>query len=83
LRAARALEALLVATVVGWVLGAPRALGFNLYTEQVLVLVLGEAIALAFLKLPGAARAVRARLPGGDWLAAATALAVCGYVALR
>jgi TRAP transporter 4TM/12TM fusion protein len=83
LRVVRALEALIVATVVVWVLGVPRTLGFNLYTEQFLAAVLGEAMALAFLKLPARARMARARIPWWDWLGAAAALGVCGYLAAR
>ncbi len=83
MRAVRALEALIVATVVAWVLGAPRALGLNLYTEQFLAAVLGLAMALAFLRLPGGARAAKAHIPWWDWLAAAAALGACGYLAAR
>ncbi len=83
MRAERALEALIVATVVAWVLGAPQALGLNLYTEQFLAAVLGEAMALAFLKLPARMRAAKARVPWWDWLAAAAALGACGTLALR
>ena len=57
MHAIRALEALIVATVVAWVLGVPRALGLNLYAEQFLAAVLGLAMGLAFLKLPARGRA--------------------------
>ena len=41
------LQALLVACVVGWVLDLQRSvLGLNLYTEQLLLVVLGFAIAI-------------------------------------
>ena len=43
------LQFLLTATVVGWVLDLHRAAGFEFYTEQFLVTVLGLAIALCFL----------------------------------
>ena len=69
--------------MVAWVLGAPQALGLNLYTEQFLAAVLGEAMALAFLKLPARMRAAKARVPWRDWLAAAAALGACGTLALR
>jgi TRAP transporter 4TM/12TM fusion protein len=77
--AVRALEALIVATVVAWVLGAPRALGLNFYTEQYLAAILG--LALALLKLPARARVSRERIPWWDALGAAAALGACGYVA--
>lgn len=83
MHAVRALEALIVGTVVAWVLGAPRALGLNLYTEQFLAAVLGLSIALAFLKLPARARAAKSRIPWWDWLGAALALGACGYVAVK
>ncbi|MGH8700938.1 MAG: hypothetical protein ACREVR_07145, partial [Burkholderiales bacterium] len=45
-----ALQALLVALVVGWVLDLQRSLfGLNLYTEQLLLAVLGFALAICFL----------------------------------
>ncbi len=43
------LQALLIACVVGWVLDLYRRAGLNLYTEQMLLGVLGLAIALCFL----------------------------------
>jgi TRAP transporter 4TM/12TM fusion protein len=79
----RALEALLVLTVIAWVLDGPRALGFNFYTEQFLALVLGEAMALAFLVYPGRPQPLRAPVPWWDWLLCAAALAAGGYVAAR
>ena len=79
----RALEALLVLTVIAWVLDGPRALGFNFYTEQFLALVLGEAMALAFLVYPGRLQAMRERIPWWDWLLCAAALAAGAYVAVR
>ncbi len=82
MHAVRALEALIVGTVVAWVLGAPRALGLNLYTEQFLAAVLGLSIALAFLKLPARARAAKTRIPWWDWLGAALALGACGTVSV-
>jgi len=79
----RALEALVVVTVIAWVLDGPRALGFSLYTEQFLALVLGEAMALAFLVYPGRLQAARERVPWWDWLLCAAALAAGITVAVR
>jgi TRAP transporter 4TM/12TM fusion protein len=80
-----ALQALLIALVVGWVLDVPSKLGVALYTEQFLITVIGLAIALAFLSVP--ARAPRAgwkrSVPWWDALAAAAGLAICLYVAVR
>jgi TRAP transporter 4TM/12TM fusion protein len=45
-----ALQALLIVCVVGWVLDLQRSLlGLNLYTEQLLLAVLGLALAICFL----------------------------------
>jgi TRAP transporter 4TM/12TM fusion protein len=77
--AVRILELLIVLAVVGWVLDGPRALGASFYTEQLLALVLGLSVALAFLVYPRS----RVRVPWWDWLAAAAALAAFGYVAVR
>ena len=79
----RALEALVVLTVIAWVLDGPRALGFNFYTEQFLALVLGEAMALAFLVYPARLQAARDRVPWWDWLLSAAALAAGVAVAVR
>ena len=43
------LQALLIAIVVGWVLDLYRKAGFNLYTEQMLLTVLGLGIAICFI----------------------------------
>jgi TRAP transporter 4TM/12TM fusion protein len=84
--AARTLEALILLAVVGWILDGPRALGYSFYTEQLLALVLGLSVALAFLVYPKDERRVppaRRRVPWWDWLAAAAALGAFGYVAVR
>jgi TRAP transporter 4TM/12TM fusion protein len=72
------LQGLLILCVVGWVLDIPRRLfGAALYTEQMLAVCLGFALALAFI-------AGQDRRPGWyDWLGAALSLAICGYIAVR
>ncbi|MGH8689275.1 MAG: TRAP transporter permease [Burkholderiales bacterium] len=69
--------------VVAWILDAPRALGFNLYAEQLLLVVLGLVLALAFIGFPARRRSDRSRVPPWDYAAAAVALGVCGYAAAR
>jgi len=70
-----ALQALLVACVVVWVLDLQRSLlGLNLYTEQLLLAVLGLAIAICFL-------VTRARPSAWDVAAAFGGLALCLYLA--
>ncbi|HEY7656877.1 MAG TPA: TRAP transporter fused permease subunit [Burkholderiales bacterium] len=72
-----ALQALLVALVVGWVLDLQRSLfGLNLYTEQLLLAVLGFALAICFL-------VTRARPAWWDLAAGFGGLALCLYLAWR
>src|SRR5688572_14941341 len=69
------LQALLIALVVGWVLDLQRSfLKLNLYTEQLLLAVLGVAIALCFL-------ITKRRF--WDPAAAALGLLLCLYLAWR
>ncbi len=71
------LQALLLACVVGWVLDLPRKfLGMSFYTEQLLVVCLGLALALSFIT----ARYERAVI---GWSGAVLALVICGYIAVR
>ena len=70
------LQALLLICVVGWVLDLPQRL-FNasFYTEQMLAISLGFALALIFIS----GRRVR----WFDWLFAALAILICSYIAWR
>ncbi len=78
-----ALQALLTAIVVSWVLDLPREwLGLALYTEQFLLTVIGLALALAFLSAPALPR-WKGHVPWWDVLAAAAGLALCWYLAWR
>ena len=73
-----AIQAMLVAAVVLWVLDIPRQV-FNVsfYTEQLLAVCLGLSLALAFIT-----DASRPR-NWTDWTAAILSLLICGYIALR
>ncbi|MGH8741024.1 MAG: TRAP transporter large permease subunit, partial [Burkholderiales bacterium] len=68
------LQALLIACVVGWVLDLYRDAGLNFYTEQMLLTVLGLAIAVCFLAT---------KRYFWDPLAALAGLALCLYLAVR
>ncbi len=71
------LQALLLLCVVGWVLDLPRWLfGVGLYTEQVLAICLGLALALIYIS-------AKRKPIWFDWTAAAVALAICSYIAYR
>jgi len=80
---ARVLESLVVVAVVAWILDVPRALGLNLFTEQLLLVVLGLVLALAFTGFPALRGADRPRVPPWDYAAAAVALGICAYAAAR
>ena len=76
-RATDILQALLLIAVVGWVLDVPRRLlGFSFYTEQLLAVCLGFALALSFVN----AKFSRAWI---GWTCAAAAIGICGYIAVR
>ncbi len=77
-----ALQALLTACVVGWVIDVPRFFGIALYTEQFLAAALAFALALAFLLVPAVRRADE-RVAWWDVTAAALGLACGLYVATR
>jgi TRAP transporter 4TM/12TM fusion protein len=72
-----ALQALLIVCVTGWVLDLQRSiLRLNLYTEQLLLAVLGLAVAICFL-------VTRKKPRGWDLAAAFGGLALCLYLAWR
>ena len=68
------LQALLIAIVVGWVMDLYRRAGLNLYTEQMLLTVLGLAIAVCFFTT---------KRFFWDPSAALAGLALCLYLAWR
>src|SRR3954468_5317410 len=76
-----ALQAILIAIVVGWVLDAPRALGLALYTEQFLALIVGLALPLPFLLVR--VNGERRPAPWYDVIAGAVGLGCCLYIAVR
>jgi TRAP transporter 4TM/12TM fusion protein len=91
-----ALRAAVVICVVGWILDIPGRLQIGLFTEQVLVTVLGLSLALTFLTFPlsygetgeeaVAARALEKKAVPVGWIdvvLAAAALISCFYVAIR
>ncbi len=72
------LQGLLLLCIVAWVLDLPRrAFGVSLYTEQLLAVCLGFALALSFI-------ARRERAPHWlEWLAAAASIGICLYITIR
>jgi TRAP transporter 4TM/12TM fusion protein len=90
------LRAAVVICVVGWIVDIPGRLQIGLFTEQVLVAVLGLSLALTFLTFPlnygetgeeaVAARALEKKAVAVGWIdvvLAAAALISCFYVAIR
>jgi TRAP transporter 4TM/12TM fusion protein len=91
-----ALRAAVVICVVGWIVDIPGRLQIGLFTEQILVAVLGLSLALTFLTFPlnygetgeeaVAARALEKKAVPVGWIdvvLAAAALISCFYVAIR
>jgi len=71
------LQAVLLFCVVGWALDLPRRLfGLSFYTEQLLAVSLGLSLAISFVN-------ARLRPEWLGWLAAAIALGICGFIAVR
>ena len=71
------LQAILLVCVVGWALDLPRRLfGMSLYTEQLLAVCLGLSLALSFVN-------VKLKPAWLAWAAAAAALLICGFIAVR
>ncbi|HVV61996.1 MAG TPA: TRAP transporter fused permease subunit [Pseudolabrys sp.] len=90
------LKAGVVLVVIGWILDIPGRLQIGLFTEQILVTVLGLSLAITFLTFPlslgetgeeaVAARVIEkktATVGATDVLLAAAALVSCFYVAIR
>src|SRR5687768_7257600 len=70
------LQALLIACVVGWVLDLYRRAGLNLYTEQMLLTVLGLAIGICF-------GVTSKKHPTLNLAVGLAGLALCLYLAVR
>ncbi|MEX0732186.1 MAG: TRAP transporter fused permease subunit [Aquisalimonadaceae bacterium] len=76
-----ALQLLLVAGALAWAMNVPGRLGMNLYTEQLLFVALGLALAITFLVVRRK-RGQSGSPPWFDQLLALLALGSCGYLAL-
>jgi TRAP transporter 4TM/12TM fusion protein len=72
------LQGVLIVCVVGWALDVPRrVLGMAFYTEQLLAVCLGLALALIFIS--GKGKGPR----WFDWIAAVASLVICLYITIR
>jgi TRAP transporter 4TM/12TM fusion protein len=90
------LRASIVLIVVAWIVDIPGRMQIGLFTEQILVAVLGLSLALTFLTFPlslgqTGEEVIAAKVLQGktavagpvDWALAAAALVSCFYVAIR
>ena len=76
--ATNAIQALLVAAVVGWVMDVPRRVfGLALYTEQLLTVCLGLSLALAYVTESSGGRS------RFDWGGAAASVGLGAYIVFR
>ncbi|MES2537754.1 MAG: TRAP transporter fused permease subunit [Pseudomonadota bacterium] len=77
------LQTLLTLTIIVWVLNLPAKAGFNLYTEQFLLTVLGFGFALSYLLIRARGGAEnQGPTPWWDALAGFAGLAACLYLAV-
>ncbi len=67
-----ALASLITIVALAWAMNLFQKLGIYLYPAQIVIIVLGLAIALAFLYLPARRHAVKRDAPLFDWIAAGT-----------
>ncbi len=91
------LRTAIVLVIVAWIVDVPGRLQLGLFTEQMLVTVLGLALALSFLTFPfgaketgeeAVAKAALTKKQDGsvgaiDWVLAIASLAACFFVAVR
>jgi TRAP-type uncharacterized transport system fused permease subunit len=72
-----AFQAAMLICVVGWVLDLPRRLfGLSFYTEQLLAVCLGLALAISFINAKFPYRWI-------GWASAIMSLVICGYITVR
>ncbi|MBR3371934.1 MAG: TRAP transporter fused permease subunit [Rhodobacteraceae bacterium] len=81
--AANILAASLTLVAVGWALGVPRMLGIAYYPQQLMAVILGLALPVAYLALPMRRGFARAYVPWWDVLAAVASMAVVAYVVVN
>lgn len=77
------LAVMMVLAVVGWAIGLPRMLGTSFYPQQFFALILGAALAMAFLTFPATRGTVRDTVPWWDVALAALSVGVLVFMAVE
>ncbi|MGP9791988.1 TRAP transporter permease [Roseinatronobacter sp. NSM] len=81
--AANILAASLTLVAVGWALGVPRMLGIAYYPQQLMAVILGLALPVAYLALPMRRGFARDYVPWWDVAAAIASMAVVAYIVVK
>jgi TRAP transporter 4TM/12TM fusion protein len=77
------LAALITLIALAWAMDLFQAFEIYLYPAQLVIAVLGLAVALAFIHLPARRRAVKVKTRWYDWLTAAIGLVTAGWMSAR
>ena len=77
------LASLITIIALAWAIDLLQTFGLYLYPAQLVVAVLGLAIALAFVHLPANRHAAKRRTPWYDWLLAVTGLITAFWMSAR
>lgn len=77
------LASLITVIALLWAMDLYQSAGIYLYPAQIVIVVLGLSIALAFVYLPAKRGAVKLLTRWHDWVAASSGLVVCLWMAAR
>lgn len=79
----RALASTITLIALAWAMDLFQRFAIYLFPAQIVIAVLGLAIALAFIHLPANRQQSQQHTPWFDWLAACTGLIAAGWMCLR
>lgn len=82
-RTASGLASLITFVALTWAMDLFQTFGIYLYPAQLVIGVLGLAIALAYIHLPARRHAGKRATPWHDWIAAAIGLLTAGWMSAR
>ncbi|MCH8302092.1 MAG: C4-dicarboxylate ABC transporter permease, partial [Proteobacteria bacterium] len=83
LQIATGLASLITFVALTWAMDLFQTFGIYLYPAQLVIGVLGLAIALAYIHLPARRHAGKRATPWHDWIAAAIGLLTAGWMSAR